>query len=49
MQQAGGRCELLVIPGGGHVFNFLEEEQAKAAWGKTADFLATHLKRGGKP
>jgi len=47
MQEAGGRCELFVIPGAGHVFNFLEEEQAKAAWEKTADFLAAHL-RGGK-
>jgi dienelactone hydrolase len=44
MQEAGGRCELFVIPGAGHVFNFLDEEQAKAAWEKTADFLAAHLK-----
>jgi len=44
MQEAGGRCELFVIPGAGHVFNFLDEEQAKAAWEKAADFLAAHLK-----
>ena len=45
MQEAGRKCELLVIPGAGHVFNFLDGEQGKAAWEKTADFLAAYLKR----
>jgi hypothetical protein len=49
MQEAGGRCELFVVPGAGHVFNFLDEEQGKAAWEKTADFLAVHLKGGKLP
>jgi len=49
MREAGGRCELFVIPGAGHVFNFRDEEQAKAAWEKTADFLAAHLKGGRTP
>jgi fermentation-respiration switch protein FrsA (DUF1100 family) len=49
MQEAGGRCELFVVPGAGHVFNFLDEEQGKAAWEKTADFLAVHLKGGKTP
>ncbi len=44
MQEAGGKCELFVVPGARHVFNFLDEEQAKAAWEKTMDFLAFHLK-----
>jgi acetyl esterase/lipase len=30
MQEAGRRCELFLIPGAGHVFNFLDEEQGKA-------------------
>lgn len=49
MQEARGRCELFVIPGAGHVFNFRDEEQGKAAWEKTLDFLAAHLKREKTP
>jgi dienelactone hydrolase len=49
MQDAGKKCELFVIPRAGHVFNFLNEEQGKEAWGKTINFLNTHLKRGKIP
>jgi dienelactone hydrolase len=44
MQESGRSCELFVIPQAGHVFNFLNEEQGKEAWGKTMEFLNTHLK-----
>jgi dipeptidyl aminopeptidase/acylaminoacyl peptidase len=44
MEHAGKKCELYVIPRAGHVFNFLNEEQAKEAWAKTMGFLDTHLK-----
>jgi dienelactone hydrolase len=44
MQEAGRSCELFVIPSAGHVFNFLNEEQGKAAWRKTMGFMETHLK-----
>jgi len=37
-------CELFLVPGAGHVFNFLDEDQAKVAWRKTVDFLGEHLK-----
>ncbi len=40
----GKNWELLVVPNAGHVFNFRDEEQAKATWEKTMDFLNTHLK-----
>jgi dienelactone hydrolase len=45
----GKNWELLLVPNAGHVFNFRDEEQGKAAWGKTMDFLNTHLKRGKIP
>jgi dienelactone hydrolase len=44
MRDAGGNCELSVIPRAGHVFNFLNEEQGKEAWSKTMGFLNTYLK-----
>lgn len=44
MQEAGRQCELFIIPRAGHVFNFLNEEQGKEAWGKTVGFLNLHLK-----
>jgi dienelactone hydrolase len=43
MQDAGGNCELFVIPRAGHVFNFLNKEQGKEAWAKTKGFLDSHL------
>lgn len=45
MRSAGKSCELLVIPGAGHVFNFLNVEQGEMAWEKTTQFLEQHLKR----
>ncbi len=43
MGDAGRNCELLVLPHSGHVFNFLNEEQAKEAWANTMEFLKVHL------
>jgi len=44
MRSAGKSCELLVIPGAGHVFNFLNVEQGEMAWARTIHFLEQHLK-----
>ena len=46
LSSAGKNCEFLVVPGAGHVFNFLNVEQGKMAWEKTTQFLEQHLKRG---
>jgi dienelactone hydrolase len=43
MRSAGKSCELLVIPGAGHVFNFLNVEQGQRAWARTTHFLEEHL------
>ncbi len=40
---AGKRCELLAVPGAGHVFNFLNAEQGEMAWEKTLQFLKEHM------
>jgi dipeptidyl aminopeptidase/acylaminoacyl peptidase len=45
LRSAGNSCELLIVPGAGHVFNFLNVEQGKMAWEKTTQFLELHLKR----
>jgi acetyl esterase/lipase len=45
LQAAGKSCELFVVPGAGHVFNFRDEDQARVAWKKTMEFLDRHLKR----
>ncbi len=39
MHLARKSCELFVVPGAGHVFNFLHAEQGEMAWEKTAKFL----------
>ncbi len=44
MRSAGKSCELLVIPGAGHVFNFLNVEEGEMAWARTTHFLEQHLK-----
>jgi dienelactone hydrolase len=44
MKEAGGRCELFVLPGAGHVFNFRDEERGRIAWDKTLNFFKLHLK-----
>jgi len=41
----GKKCELFVVPGAGHVFNFRDEDQAKTAWEKTTEFFDRYLKR----
>ncbi len=38
------KCELFVVPGAGHVFNFLDEIQGKVAWDKTLDFFNEYPK-----
>ena len=45
LRSAGNSCELLIVPGAGHVFNFLNVEQGEMAWEKTTQFLELHLKR----
>ncbi len=45
LRSAGKSCELLVVPGAGHVFNFLDEKQGEWAWEKTVAFLDEHLTR----
>ena len=44
LRSAGKSCELLVVPGAGHVFNFLNVEQGEVAWARTTHFLEQHLK-----
>ena len=44
LQAAGKSCELLIVPGAGHVFNFRDEEQGRMAWEKTLQFLDGQLK-----
>jgi len=45
MRSAGKSCELLVVPGAGHVFNFLNVEQGEMAWQETMRFLEQHLQK----
>lgn len=45
LRSAGKNCELLIIPGAGHVFNFRDEEKGQIAWEKTLQFLKDHVKR----
>src|SRR5262249_12102823 len=41
-----GKCvELLVVPGGVHVFNFLQKERARTAWHATMCWLDRWLRR----
>ncbi|MDH4264654.1 MAG: dienelactone hydrolase family protein [Deltaproteobacteria bacterium] len=45
MRSAGKNCELLTLPGAGHVFNFRDEEKGQIAWEKTLQFLQDHVKK----
>lgn len=45
LRAAGKSCELFVVPGAGHVFNFRDEDQGRAAWERTMEFLDRHLER----
>jgi dipeptidyl aminopeptidase/acylaminoacyl peptidase len=40
----GKGSELLIIPGAGHVFNFIDQEKGKFAWEKTIFFLNQYLR-----
>lgn len=44
LHSAGKRCELFVVPGAGHVFNFINAKQGEWAWEKTVMFLDEHLR-----
>lgn len=44
---AGQTVKLLVIPGGTHVFNFRQPEQATVAWDATIAWLDRYLRRDG--
>ena len=41
---AGKSCELFVVPGAGHVFNFINAKQGELAWEETVAFLDGHLR-----
>jgi len=45
MRLAGESCELFVVPGAGHVFNFLNVEQGEMAWQETMRFLGQHFQK----
>ena len=45
LQSAHKNCELFILAGAGHVFNFRDEKPGKAAWDKTMEFFDQHLKR----
>ncbi len=41
-RELGREVELLIVPGGTHVFNFKDREQARTAWNATVRFLEKH-------
>jgi len=43
LPSAGKESELLIIPGAGHVFNFIDKEKGSFAWEKTILFLNQYL------
>ena len=45
IEAAKGSCELLIVPGAGHVFNFRDRVQARVTWDRTLEFLDRHLKK----
>jgi dipeptidyl aminopeptidase/acylaminoacyl peptidase len=40
LRSAGKNCELLIIPGTGHVFNFRDEEKGQIALFYSIDYLS---------
>ncbi len=44
LKDGGTKCELMVIPGAGHVFNFVDKDKGHFAWEKTLLFLNQYLK-----
>ncbi len=40
---AGKSCELFIVPGAGHVFNFLNAKEGELAWKETTRFLEKYL------
>jgi len=44
LHSAGKSCELFVVPGAGHVFNFIDAHQGELAWEQTVMFLDEHLR-----
>jgi dienelactone hydrolase len=44
LNELGREVELVVIPGGRHVFNFYDAPTARQAWEATLAFLARHLR-----
>jgi dipeptidyl aminopeptidase/acylaminoacyl peptidase len=47
LKELGREVELVVVPGGRHVFNWLDREQARTAWEPTLQWLDRHLKPAG--
>lgn len=46
LRALGREVKLLVVPGGVHIFNFRQPEQAVYAWRETLDWLERHLQAG---
>jgi dipeptidyl aminopeptidase/acylaminoacyl peptidase len=47
LKELGREVELVVVPNGRHVFNWLDREQARTAWEPTLRWLDRHLKAAG--
>jgi dipeptidyl aminopeptidase/acylaminoacyl peptidase len=46
LKELGREVELVVVPDGRHVFNWMDREQARSAWEATLRWLDRHLKPG---
>jgi hypothetical protein len=44
LEALGKRVELLIVPGGVHIFNFRQKELATAAWKTTTAWLVGELR-----
>ncbi len=49
LNSARKSCELFIVPGAGHVFNFLNARQGEMAWEKTMQFLERHVPKSSSP
>lgn len=45
LHASGKKCDLFVVPGAGHVFNFIDVQQGEMAWARTMQFLDQHLQK----
>lgn len=49
LKELGREVELVVVPDAGHVFNWMDREQARTAWEPTLRWLDRHLKPAQTP